>query len=80
VVSEEMFNYFKREADASVKVHIAAKVQECTAEVRNISTELCKELLARTTSQFILSSLSLSLSLTARQPPSFLSVTLNESN
>jgi hypothetical protein len=66
-----VFSYFKREARAGMPVHDVAKAQELTAVWCAIQAlEVCKDLLARATSQFVFRFLS------ARHPPSFVSVTL----
>jgi hypothetical protein len=66
----EVCSYFKREEDAGMPVHDVAKAQERAAEACDIlALEVCKELLAMATSQFVIS---LSLSLSARHPYLFL--------
>jgi hypothetical protein len=61
----KVFIYFKREADVGMPVHDVARAQELTDEACEKALEVCKELLARATSQCVY----LCLSLCA--PPAF---------
>jgi hypothetical protein len=66
-----VFSYFKREADAGMPVHDVAKAQKRTAEVQNISIRNEQRVISNGNV-----AVCISLSLSARHPPSFVSVTL----